>query len=73
MRNTVLATWLLALPIYALFPVAPPRLADIFVTDIAAGLAVTVAGYALGRAAIRLRGSGLHAELEPAHVPVPAT
>src|SRR5262245_4449794 len=24
LRNTVLATWLLALPIYALFPVAPP-------------------------------------------------
>ena len=25
LRNTVLATWLIAMPIYALFPVAPPR------------------------------------------------
>ena len=28
LRDTVLATWMLAVPIYALFPVAPPRLAD---------------------------------------------
>ncbi len=28
LRNVVLATWLLSLPVYALFPVAPPRLAD---------------------------------------------
>jgi membrane-associated phospholipid phosphatase len=28
LRDTVLATWMLAIPIYALFPVAPPRLAD---------------------------------------------
>src|SRR5689334_12043059 len=27
LRNTLLATWLIAVPIYALFPVAPPRLA----------------------------------------------
>ena len=33
LRNTVLATWLVALPIYALFPVAPPRLADIGLVD----------------------------------------
>jgi PAP2 superfamily len=33
LRNTVVATWLLALPIYALFPVAPPRLADIGLVD----------------------------------------
>jgi hypothetical protein len=33
LRNTVLATWLIALPIYALFPVAPPRLADIDMVD----------------------------------------
>ena len=33
LRNTVLATWLIALPIYALFPVAPPRLADIGLVD----------------------------------------
>jgi hypothetical protein len=31
--NTVLATWLIALPIYALFPVAPPRLADVGLVD----------------------------------------
>jgi hypothetical protein len=33
LRNTVLATWLIALPIYALFPVAPPRLADVGMID----------------------------------------
>jgi phosphatidylinositol alpha-mannosyltransferase len=33
LRTTVLATWLLALPVYALFPTAPPRLADIGVVD----------------------------------------
>jgi hypothetical protein len=33
LRNTVLATWLIALPIYALFPVAPPRLAGIGMVD----------------------------------------
>jgi membrane-associated phospholipid phosphatase len=33
LRNTVLATWLIAMPIYAIFPVAPPRLAGIGVLD----------------------------------------
>jgi membrane-associated phospholipid phosphatase len=33
LRDTVLATWLIALPIYALFPCAPPRLADIGLVD----------------------------------------
>ena len=33
LRDTVLATWLLALPVYALFPVAPPRLAGMGVAD----------------------------------------
>jgi len=33
LRNAVLATWLIALPIYALFPVAPPRLADVGLVD----------------------------------------
>jgi PAP2 superfamily protein len=33
LRNTVLATWLIALPIYGLFPVAPPRLADVGLVD----------------------------------------
>ena len=33
LRNTILATWLLSVPIYGLFPVAPPRLADIGLID----------------------------------------
>jgi PAP2 superfamily len=33
LRNTVLASWLIAVPIYALFPVAPPRLAGIGIVD----------------------------------------
>lgn len=33
LRNTVLLTWLVALPVYALYPVAPPRLADIGLVD----------------------------------------
>ncbi len=33
LRDTVLATWLLAVPVYALFPVAPPRLADVGLDD----------------------------------------
>src|ERR1700760_5135044 len=33
LRNTILATWLLAVPIYALFPVAPPRLGGVGLAD----------------------------------------
>ena len=33
LRDTILATWMLAVPIYALFPVAPPRLAGIGMAD----------------------------------------
>jgi membrane-associated phospholipid phosphatase len=33
LRNTVLATWLLSIPVYGLFPVAPPRLADVGMVD----------------------------------------
>jgi hypothetical protein len=33
LRNTVVATWLIAVPIFALFPVAPPRLADLGFVD----------------------------------------
>ena len=33
LRNTILATWLISLPVYALFPVAPPRLAGIGMVD----------------------------------------
>jgi membrane-associated phospholipid phosphatase len=34
LRDTVLATWLLAVPVYAAFPVAPPRLAGIGMSDV---------------------------------------
>ena len=33
LRNTVLATWLLSIPVYAVFPVAPPRLAGTGLVD----------------------------------------
>jgi membrane-associated phospholipid phosphatase len=33
LRDTVIATWLIAVPIFALFPVAPPRLAGIGIAD----------------------------------------
>jgi hypothetical protein len=33
LRDTVLITWLLALPVFGLFPVAPPRLAHIGIVD----------------------------------------
>jgi PAP2 superfamily len=33
LRDTVLATWLLALPVFWLLPVAPPRLAELGIAD----------------------------------------
>jgi hypothetical protein len=33
LRNTILATWLISIPVYAAFPVAPPRLADMGLLD----------------------------------------
>jgi hypothetical protein len=46
LRNTVLATWLLAIPIYAAFPVAPPRLAGIGMSDSVSGqAAVALTGH----------------------------
>jgi hypothetical protein len=33
LRNTILATWLISIPVYGLFPVAPPRLADVGLVD----------------------------------------
>jgi hypothetical protein len=33
MRTTILAGWMIAVPIFALFPVAPPRLAGIGIAD----------------------------------------
>jgi PAP2 superfamily len=45
LRNTVLATWLLAVPVYAAFPVAPPRLAGMGYTDtVSEQAAVTLTG-----------------------------
>jgi PAP2 superfamily len=44
LRNTLLATWVIAVPIFALFPVAPPRLAHIGIVDTVsqqAGVALT--------------------------------
>jgi PAP2 superfamily len=44
LRDTVLATWVIAIPIYALFPVAPPRLAEAGIVDTVtkqAGVALT--------------------------------
>jgi PAP2 superfamily len=43
-RNTLLATWVIAVPIFAFFPVAPPRLAHIGIVDTVseqAGVALT--------------------------------
>jgi PAP2 superfamily len=46
LRSTVIATWTLALPIYALFPVAPPRLAGLGMTDaVSEQSAVALAGH----------------------------
>jgi membrane-associated phospholipid phosphatase len=33
LRNTILATWLLSVQVYAAFPVAPPRLAGVGLVD----------------------------------------
>jgi membrane-associated phospholipid phosphatase len=44
LRSTILATWLIAVPVFAAFPVAPPRLADIGIADTVseqAGVALT--------------------------------
>lgn len=45
LRNTVIATWAIAVPIHALLPVAPPRLADIGMIDsVSQQAAVSLAG-----------------------------
>jgi len=44
LRDTVIATWLISVPVFALFPVAPPRLMDIGLSDTVsdqAGVALT--------------------------------
>jgi hypothetical protein len=33
LRNTILATWVISIPVYAAFPVAPPRLAESGIVD----------------------------------------
>ena len=46
LRDTVIATWMLSLPIYALFPVAPPRLAGLGMADaVSETSAVALAGH----------------------------
>lgn len=46
LRSAVVATWMLSLPIYALFPVAPPRLAGLGMTDaVSEQSAVALAGH----------------------------
>jgi hypothetical protein len=46
LRDVVVATWLLAVPIYAAFPVAPPRLAGLGMTDTVSGqAAVALTGH----------------------------
>jgi hypothetical protein len=37
LRNTIIAIWLIAIPVFALFPVAPPRLAGIGLGEAASG------------------------------------
>jgi membrane-associated phospholipid phosphatase len=45
LRNTVIVTWMLSLPVYALFPVAPPRLAGVGMIDaVSQQAAVSLAG-----------------------------
>jgi hypothetical protein len=45
LRDTVLATWLISIPVYAAFPVAPPRLAGIGMADsVSAHGAVSLTG-----------------------------
>lgn len=46
LRTTVIATWMLALVVYALFPVAPPRLAGVGLADwVSQQSAVALAGH----------------------------
>jgi PAP2 superfamily len=52
LRNTVISTWLIAVPIFALFPVAPPRLAGIGIADTVSGQADTIS--LSGRISIKL-------------------
>jgi len=46
LRNTIIAIWLIAIPVFALFPVAPPRLAGIGLGEAASrGSAIGLTGH----------------------------
>jgi membrane-associated phospholipid phosphatase len=45
LRNTVLATWMISVPIYALFPVAPPRLAGVGLQDMVSDQGFRLTGF----------------------------
>jgi hypothetical protein len=45
LRATVLATWMIAVPIHGLWPVAPPRLSDIGITDTVSDQLVSLSGH----------------------------
>ena len=45
LRATVLATWMIAVPIHGLWPVAPPRLADIGLEDTVSDQLVSLSGH----------------------------
>jgi membrane-associated phospholipid phosphatase len=46
LRNTIIAIWLIAIPVFALFPVAPPRMAGIGLGEAAsAGSAIGLTGH----------------------------
>jgi hypothetical protein len=45
LRATVLATWMIAVPIHGLWPVAPPRLASIGIADTVSAQLVSLSGH----------------------------
>jgi hypothetical protein len=45
LRATVLATWMIAVPIHGLWPVAPPRLSDIGIADTVSAHLVSLSGH----------------------------
>ena len=45
LRATVLATWMIAVPIHGLWPVAPPRLANIGIADTVTDQLVSLSGH----------------------------
>ena len=80
LRNTVVAAWLAAVPIFALLPVAPPRLARIGLVDTVShhaavaltGLLVTGLAYAAVRLSSRRLLARPLAEAARRLVPAPA-